>query len=82
MATVYDELFKELLNILEEEGIPNKGITDSTKLKELELSSLQFLRVVGALEDVVGVPLDSSVREVETVGALISELTKLKEAAA
>jgi acyl carrier protein len=82
MDTVYQELFQEFINILEEEGIPHDGVSMDTHLKSLELSSLQFLRVVGALEDIVGVPLDSSVREVETVGALIAELGKLKDAAA
>ena len=55
-------------------------LTFDTKLKELELSSMQFLRVVGALEDTLGIPLDAGLGDVETVGDLIGELKKLKEA--
>lgn len=74
------KLYDEFLSILEEEGVARTNVEMSTKLKELDLSSMQFLRVVGALEDLVGVPLDASLGKVESVDDLIQELVKLKEA--
>ena len=79
MDALTKELFSELLEVLEEEGVEREDVKMETPLKSLELSSMQFLRVVGALEDVMGVPLDAGLGEVETVEQLIGELKKLKE---
>ncbi len=73
-----EQLFQEFTSILEEEGIPHDQLSDATRLKDLELSSMQFLRVVGALEDLVGLPLDAGISQVDTVGDLLGELSKLR----
>lgn len=75
-------LLREFYAILEEEGINSAQIAGPTVLKDIGLSSIQFLRVVGALEDLVGVPLDAGLSRVETVHELIGELARLKEAQA
>ena len=80
MDAMTESLFKELKSVMEEEGVEPEKITFDTRLKELELSSMQFLRVVGALEDLLGIPLDAGLGDVETIGQLIGELRKLKEA--
>lgn len=80
MDAMTESLFKELKSVMEEEGVEAERITFDTRLKELELSSMQFLRVVGALEDLLGIPLDAGLGDVETIGQLIGELKKLKEA--
>jgi acyl carrier protein len=80
MDAVSQSLFNELVSVMEEEGISADQIKMETKLKELELSSMQFLRVVGALEDLLGIPLDAGLGDVDTVGGLIGELKKLKDA--
>lgn len=80
MDAVSESLFEELKDVMEEEGVDPETLTFDTKLKDLELSSMQFLRVVGALEDTLGIPLDAGLGDVETVGDLINELKKLKEA--
>lgn len=80
MDAVTKSLFAELVSVMEEEGVSEDQVQMDTKLKELELSSMQFLRVVGALEDLLGIPLDAGLGDVETVGDLIGELKKLKEA--
>lgn len=77
-----DTLLREFYAILEEEGIDASQIGGPTVLKDMGLSSIQFLRVVGALEDLVGVPLDAGLSKVETVHELIGELARLKEAQA
>ena len=74
-------LFEEIKAVMEEEGVDGDTLTLDTPLKELELSSMQFLRVVGALEDLVGIPLDAGIGEIETSGGLIANLQDLKEAA-
>ena len=80
MDAISKELFSELKDVMEEEGVDPETLTFASNLKELELSSMQFLRVVGALEDTLGIPLDAGLGDVETVGDLINELKKLKEA--
>ena len=80
MDALTKTLFTELVSVLEEEGIEESQVKMETNLKELELSSMQFLRVVGALEDLLEIPLDAGLGDVESVGDLIGELRKLKEA--
>lgn len=80
MATIEETLFSELKSVMEEEGVENTDIGMDTRLKDLNLSSMQFLRVVGALEDLMGVPLDAGLGEVNTIGDLVGELKKLKAA--
>lgn len=80
MATIEETLFSELKSVMEEEGVENTDIGMDTRLKDLNLSSMQFLRVVGALEDLMGVPLDAGLGEVNTIGDLVNELKKLKAA--
>lgn len=81
MDPMTQTLFGELKSVMEEEGVDGARLSMDTKLKELELSSMQFLRVVGALEDLMGIPLDAGLGDVQTIGDLIGELKKLKEAA-
>ena len=81
MDELTQSLFDELKSVMEEEGVDESLIAMATPLKDLELSSMQFLRVVGALEDLMGIPLDAGLGDIETVGDLINELKKLKEAA-
>ena len=80
MDEITKGLFEELVSVLEEEGVDEDQVSLETNLKDLELSSMQFLRVVGALEDLMGIPLDAGLGDVETVGDLIGELKKLKAA--
>ena len=80
MDAVEQTLFAELKSVMEEEGVTGVELTSDTRLKDLELSSMQFLRVVGALEDLIGVPLDAGLGDVVTVGDLENELRKLKAA--
>lgn len=80
MDAVEQTLFAELKSVMEEEGVIGVELTSDTRLKDLELSSMQFLRVVGALEDLIGVPLDAGLGDVVTVGDLVNELRKLKAA--
>ena len=80
MDAVEQTLFAELKSVMEEEGVTGVELTSDTRLKDLELSSMQFLRVVGALEDLIGVPLDAGLGDVVTVGDLVNELRKLKAA--
>jgi len=80
MDALTQELFTELKSVMEEEGVDEALVAMETNLKDLELSSMQFLRVVGALEDILGVPLDAGLGDVQTVGDLIGELKALKEA--
>lgn len=81
MDALTASLFEELKSVMEEEGVDGDALTLDTSLKELELSSMQFLRVVGALEDLLGVPLDAGLGDVSTIGELLAELKALKEAA-
>lgn len=74
-------LFEELKSVMEEEGVDGDSLTMETQLKSLELSSMQFLRVVGALEDLMGIPLDAGLGDVDTIGSLLAHLKSLKEAA-
>ena len=82
MSDYAESIFAELTSVLEEEGIEPEAVNMDTKLKDLELSSMQFLRVVGALEDLMGIPLDAGLGDVETVGDLVNQLVALKKAAA
>lgn len=80
MDAVTKKLFEELKSVMEEEGVDGDSLTMDTPLKQLELSSMQFLRVVGALEDLMGFSLDAGLGDVQTIGDLIAQLKALKEA--
>ena len=78
-AALESSLLAALTAILEEEGLSHDALALETPLKALDLTSMQFLRVVGALEEQVGLPLDAGLSQVETVGDLVRELVALKE---
>lgn len=81
MSSLETTLLATLSTLLEEEGLTHEALSLETPLKALDLTSMQFLRVVGALEEQVGLPLDAGLSQVETVGDLVRELAALQEAA-
>lgn len=75
-----DEMMALFKDALEEVGHPGwEHVHFSTDLASLELESVQFLRLIGIIEDELGVPLDEGLGDCETVRDLLQTIREMPQ---
>lgn len=74
MTDLSQKLIAESLTLLQREGFSPELLTLETRLEQLELSSIQLVRLRLGLEQALGHPLDRVPYPVGTLQAFVSAL--------